>query len=290
MNIAFIGLGIMGNPMARNLYKSGYLQKVYNRTAKKAEFYNTTNVKVADSPAQAAEGSDMIFIMVADSQDVEDVILGKNGVYSGIDKQSIVVDMSSINPETTKSIGEKLRKKDATLIDAPVSGGEQGAVDGSLAVMVGGDSTSVSKIFPYLEKMGSKITHVGPLGSGGYAKLANQVIVAMGLQSIAEAFYLAKQSGLDFEMLYEAIHSGLAGSNVLNQKINNLIDEEYQPGFKIRLHLKDINNALKAAEEKSIKLPITEKIQFFMEDMNSLDLGDLDHSSLYEYISKYYKS
>src|SRR5699024_253345 len=135
---------------------------------------NTTNVKVADSPAQAAEGSDIIFIMVADSQDVEDVILGKNGVYSGIDKQSIVVDMSSINPETTKSIGEKLRKKDATLIDEHVSGGEQGAVDGSLAIMVGGDSTSVSIIFPYLEKMGSKISHVGPLGSGGYAKFGTE--------------------------------------------------------------------------------------------------------------------
>lgn len=284
MNISFIGLGIMGLPMSKNLHAAGYLQKVYNRTREKADFYKDTKVKIKDSPAKASEDADIIFIMVSNSQDVEDVILGSDGVIQSAKRGSIVVDMSSINPEVTKRIGETLGEKGINMVDAPVSGGEEGAINGKLAIMVGGEEKEVLPTLPYLEEMGGNITHVGPLGSGGYAKLANQIIVAMGLQSIAEAFYLAKQSNLNFETLYNAIHSGLAGSKVLDQKINNLSNQEYQPGFKIKLHLKDLNNALQVAEEKGIKLPITSKIQSFMDDMEKSGFGDLDHSSLYKYI------
>lgn len=286
MNISFIGMGIMGLPMSKNLHESGYLTKVYNRTKEKAEYYNDTNVKICDNLLEVSEEADVIFIMVSDSKDVEEVILGEDGVINKAKKNSIIVDLSSINPEVTKKIGEELKKKDIEFVDAPVSGGEKGAIEGKLSIMVGGEEETIKSVMPYLEVMGGNVTHVGALGSGGYTKIVNQIIVAVGIQSIAEAFHLAQKSDLDFEVLYNAIRNGLAGSNVLDQKINNLIDENFEPGFKIKLHLKDLNNALKVAEEKNVELPVTSKVKSYMEDLNNEGMGELDHSSLYKYISE----
>lgn len=284
MRVSFIGLGIMGLPMAKNLHKARKLNKVFNRTKSRASFFVDTDVEIANSPAEAAKDADLIFVMVSDSKDVEEVILGEDGVIREVKEKAIVVDLSSINPEVTRKIGEELDRKMVTMVDAPVSGGEKGAIEGKLAIMVGGEQQTISTIHPYLQVMGKTITHLGPLGSGGYAKLANQIIVAIGLQSISEAFYLAKKKDIHLPTLYEAIRTGLAGSNVLDQKINNLHEEQYDPGFKVQLHLKDLNNVVEAAQEMGIVLPFTEQVRTTMEKMVDLGLGELDHSSLFDYL------
>lgn len=286
MNISFIGLGIMGLPMARHLQEQGHLYKVYNRTKKKADIFQDTKVEIADSPKAAAKGADIVIIMVSDSPDVKEVVLGEAGVINGVEKDAIVVDMSSINPEVTKEIGNELEKSGAHLIDAPVSGGEQGAKNAALAIMCGGESAHIEKVRPYLDMMGKSVVHVGGLGSGGYAKLANQVIVAIELQAVSEAFYLAKQAGLNSDALYQAIRHGLAGSNVLDQKIENVKNETYEPGFKVKLHLKDMNNALQAAKAQGITLPVTSELQKFMKEMTESGLEELDHSALYKYLTR----
>jgi 2-hydroxy-3-oxopropionate reductase len=285
MNVSFIGLGIMGLPMAKHLHKDGFLKKVYNRTKEKAAYFQEQGIQVADTPQEAAEGADLIITIVSDSSDVEEVILGEQGVIHSVKPGVIVVDMSSINPEVSKSIGARLEEKGASLLDAPVSGGEKGAVEAKLAIMVGGDEEILETARNVLEVMGS-VVHVGPLGAGGYAKLANQIIVGLNIQAMSEAFYLAKRAQLDFDNLYEAIKNGLAGSNVLNQKIMNLKEETFNPGFKIELHLKDINNALHAAESLGIDLPFTKDVRTVMEEATKDNMGQLDHSGLYSYLQK----
>lgn len=284
MNTTFIGLGIMGLPMSKNLYKKNYLQTVYNRTIHKTEFYNNTNVEIANSPKDAAKNADIIFIMVSDSSDVKEIVLGENGIIHTINSGSIVVDMSSINPEVTKRIAEQLRQKEAYMIDAPVSGGEQGAINGELAIMVGGKESHINKVHSHLDILGKSVVHIGPLGSGGYAKLINQIIVGLELEAIGEAFTLASKAGISFEKIYKAIRYGLAGSNVLDQKIGNIIDNQYEPGFKINLHLKDIRNALCAAEEQGIQLPVTKKVKSYMEEISKEGLGEADHSIMYSFL------
>lgn len=289
MNVSFIGLGIMGLPMATHLYKAEFLNKVYNRTKEKAVFFKEQGIRVTGSPQEAAEDADLIITMVSDSSDVEDVILGEKGVIHSVKPGTIVVDMSSINPEVSKYIGVRLQEKGVSMLDAPVSGGEKGAVEGNLAIMVGGDEGILEKSRKVLEVMGS-IVHVGPLGAGGYAKLANQIIVGLNIQAMSEAFYLAKRAHLDFENLYDAIKNGLAGSHVLDQKVTNIKEETFNPGFKIALHLKDINNALQAAKSLGIDLPFTKEVKTVMEEVVRVDMGQLDHSSLYAYLQKQHQS
>ena len=286
MKVSFIGLGIMGKPMAHNLLKKQSLDVVYNRTESKTIPFKEAGVEVANSPKEAAEKSDVLITMLSDSPDVEEVILGPNGVIEGVQNGSIVIDMSSINPEVSKKIGLQLEEKGAFLLDAPVSGGEKGAIDGTLAIMVGGDEAVLNHVLPVLNIVGSSVVRVGELGAGGYAKLANQIMVALHLEAMSEAFLLAKKADLDFHQLYNAIRGGLAGSHVLEQKIDHLIEEDFTPGFKVDLHLKDINNALQAAESQGIDLPYTKRIQKSMEEMAEQGYGDLDHSSLYSYLSK----
>ncbi|HLS60123.1 MAG TPA: NAD(P)-binding domain-containing protein [Virgibacillus sp.] len=284
MKISFIGLGIMGLPMAKHLFEAGYLSKVYNRTKSKTKIFEEKGVQISDSPKEAAQGADIIFIIVSDSADVKEVVLGSEGVLEGARPGSIVVDMSSINPEVSKKIGQELAKLDVEMIDAPVSGGEQGAINAELAIMVGGAPSAVAQVRPYLEVMGKSITHLGPLGSGGYAKLANQVIVGIELQAVAEAFHLANHAGLDFEKLYEAIRYGLAGSKVLDHKIDNLISGSFEPGFAIDLHLKDMKNAILAAKEQNLHLPFTQELKALLQKMSESGYGDLDHSGMYKFI------
>lgn len=282
MKVSFIGLGIMGLPMAKHLQKAGKLTKVYNRTRSKAGVFEGTDVQVANSPKEAAETADLVITMVSDSSDSEDVILGPEGVIHGAQPGAIIVDMSSINPEVSKQIGRRLGEKGIDFLDAPVSGGEQGAIAGALAIMVGGNKTSFQKVEPILKVFGKSVTHLGPLGMGGYAKLANQIIVGIEMQAMAEAFTLAKEAGLDFEALYEAIRYGLAGSHVLDQKIRNLIDGNFNPGFTIELHEKDLRNTLLAAKTLGISLPFTEQVRQMMHEMIEAGEGGLDHSGLYK--------
>src|SRR5699024_5894563 len=261
-----------------------YLQTVYNRTTYKTEFYHHTNVKIAYSPKEVAKNTDVIFIMVSDSSDVEEVILGKQGVINTVKTGTIIVDMSSINHEVTKRIAKQISNKGAYIIDAPVSGGEQGAINGEIAIMIGGDKIHINKVHSHLNILGKSVVHVGPLGAGGYAKLINQIIVGLQLKAIGEAFTLANKAGIDFNKIYEAIRYGLAGSNVLDQKINNIIKNQYEPGFKINLHLKDIKNALYAAEEQEIQLPLTRKIKYYMEEISQEGLGEYNHSIMYSFL------
>jgi len=285
MKVSLIGLGIMGLPMAKHLERSGHLTKVYNRTRAKAADFEGTQIQVADSPREAAKAVDLVIIMVSDSADSEDVILGENGVIQGAAPGTIVLDMSSINPEVSKEIGQKLAEKQVEFLDGPVSGGEQGALDGALAIMVGGNSASFAKVEPVLRVFGKSVTYLGPVGMGGYAKLANQIIVGVEMQAMAEAFTLAKRANLDFDYLYEAIRYGLAASAVLDQKINNVKSGDFTPGFKINLHEKDLKNALLAAEDLGLSLPFTEQVRDMMLEMIEVGEGELDHSSLYKRLS-----
>ncbi|GAE32513.1 NAD(P)-dependent oxidoreductase [Alkalihalobacillus hemicellulosilyticus] len=285
MNVSFIGLGIMGLPMAKHLYRAGYLYKVYNRTRAKADYFLERGLEVSHTPKEAAAGANYIITIVSNSSDVEEVILGRNGVIHSASRGSTIIDMSSINPEISKQISLRLNEKGIQFIDAPVSGGEQGAIAGKLAIMVGGREEVVKDAEKVLKVMGSPV-HVGAVGSGGYAKLANQIMVALHLQAMSEAFTLAKKANLDAEQLYLAIRNGLAGSHALDQKVSNIVEGEYEPGFKVSLHLKDLNNVLDAANELGVHLPITNEIQRFMKEMHREGMGELDHSSLYTYLQK----
>lgn len=282
MKVSFIGLGIMGLPMAKHLEKSGHLVKVHNRTRKKAEAFTRTPVEIASTPKEAAAGVDVVITMLSDSPDSEKVILGKEGIIHGAKPGTIVVDMSSINPEVSKEIGSALAEKQIEFLDAPVSGGEAGALQGKLAIMVGGNLGAFQQVKPVLEVFGKSVTHLGDLGMGGYAKLANQILVGIEMQALAEAFALAERSGLDFGALYEAIRYGLAGSQVLDQKIGNLKSGDFKPGFKIELHEKDLKNTLLAAETLGLSLPLTEQVREMMQEMIESGEGGLDHSGLYK--------
>ncbi|WP_062049463.1 NAD(P)-dependent oxidoreductase [Bacillus sp. JCM 19034] len=285
MQVSFIGLGIMGLPMAKHIYNKGYLYKVYNRTREKADYFFERGIDVALSPKDAAIGADYIITMVSNSDDVHDVILGKDGVIHHAKKGAVVIDMSSINPEVSKQIGERLQEKGIRFLDAPVSGGERGAIEGKLAIMVGGEEEVVDDARKVLQLMGTPV-HVGSLGSGGYAKLANQIMVALHIQAMSEAFTLAKKANLQADQLFEAIKNGLAGSNVLEQKVSNIQHGVFEPGFKVSLHLKDLNNVLEAADQLDVQLPFTNEIQQVMQEMNKQGMGELDHSSLYAYLQK----
>lgn len=285
MKVSFIGLGIMGLPMAKHIYNKGYLHKVYNRTRKKADYFSERGIDVAQSPKEAADGANFIITMVSNSQDVYEVILGEEGVIHHAQAGTIVIDMSSINPEVSKQIGLRLQEKGIQFLDAPVSGGERGAIEGKLAIMVGGVEEVVNDATNVLELMGTPV-HVGALGAGGYAKLANQIMVALHIQAMSEAFTLANKANLQADQLYEAIKNGLAGSNVLNHKIDHIQHGVYEPGFKVSLHLKDLNNVLEAANQLNVQLPFTNEIQQVMKEMNDQGMGELDHSSLYAYLQK----
>jgi 2-hydroxy-3-oxopropionate reductase len=194
--------------------------------------------------------------------------------------------MSSINPEVSKNINEALNNVGVEFLDAPVSGGEKGAIEGTLSIMVGGKSNVLEKVEHILETMGSSIVLVGPVGAGGYAKLANQIIVGLNIQAMSEAFALSKKAGLDFEKLYKAISKGLAGSQVLDKKIHNLIQEDFTPGFKLELHLKDLNNALNASNSKNLTLPFTQELKEKMVEIVKEGQGESDHSVLYKFQSR----
>lgn len=282
MRVSFIGLGLMGLPMAKHLERAGQLQKVYNRTAEKAEVFRGTDVEIVDSPREAARDVDVIMIMVSDSEDSKEVILGPEGVIQAAKPGSLVLDMSSINPEVSKEIAARLAEKEVDFLDAPVSGGQIGAIQGSLAVMLGGEEAAFQRVRGLLEVFAKSVTHLGPVGMGGYAKLANQIIVGVEMQALAEAFSLAEAAGLDFRELYEAIRYGLAGSQVLDQKINNFISGDFEPGFKIELHEKDLKNTLLAAEALGLSLPFTEQLRSMMLEMVERGEGGLDHSGLFK--------
>jgi len=280
--IGFIGLGIMGKPMALNLVKAGFPVTVYNRTKSKTEGFE----HVASSPKEVAERSDVIITIVSDSKDVEEVILGEDGVVHGAKEGSIVIDMSSIAPLVTKKIAAELSKKGCEMLDAPVSGGDKGAIAGTLAIMVGGKQEVFDSCKDVFEAMGKNIVRVGDNGAGETVKLANQIIVAINIEGMAEALVLGVKAGADPKLLYEAIKTGLAGSNVMDLKFPLVMDRSFKPGFTVKLHHKDLKNVLETASALGLKLPFTEKVQEMFEKLIKDGKEELDDCAIVQYIEE----
>ena len=283
--IGFIGLGIMGGPMAENLREAGYEMVVYNRSEEKADDFVEAGGEKASSPREAAEKSDVVITMLPDSPQVEEMVLGEGGVAEGVSEGTLYIDMSSIAPATTRQVHGVLEEKGAEAVDAPVSGGQPAAESGELAIMVGGSDDAVERARPILEVMGKAVTHIGPPGAGQVAKAANQVIVALTIQAVAEALTLARKSGVDAGKVREALLGGLAQSKILEMHGQRMLDGEFDPGFKLSLHRKDLAIALQAAREEGVPLLATAQAAEVMNALLAAGHGDDDHaviSTFYE--------
>ena len=278
--IGFIGLGIMGRPMAKNLLKAGYPLVVHSRSRGPVDEIARAGAKVGSSPRDVAAQSDVLITMLPNSPDVELVALGRDGIIEGARPGLLFVDMSTVSPIVSKKVDEALAAKSVKMLDAPVSGGEKGAVDGALSIMVGGDKAVFDAVLPIFQAMGKTITHLGPLGFGGFTKLANQIIVAVNLTALAEALTLAKKAGLDRELTLTALAGGLAGSKCLDQKKPNYLADAYNPGFKIDLHFKDLGLIMESARALGVPLPTTAVVQELFSALRVRGRGGLDHSGV----------
>jgi 2-hydroxy-3-oxopropionate reductase len=284
--IGFIGLGIMGKPMARNLLKAGYQLVVYDINSSAVEDLVKDGAKAGKSSGDVASQCEVIITMLPNSPDVKKVVLGINGVIDGIKPGSILIDMSSIAPLTSKEVSKKLLHKGAIMLDAPVSGGEPKAVAGTLAIMVGGPQETFNKVKDILGAMGASVTLVGDIGSGNITKLANQIIVALNIAAIGEAMVLATKAGVDPEKVYQAIRGGLAGSTALDAKMPLILDGNFKPGFRIELHIKDLLNALDTAKELDVPGVLTGKVLEIMQALKADGKGKDDHGGIIQYYEK----
>ena len=282
--VGFVGVGIMGKPMARNLLKAGFELTVHDRFKPPVDELVSAGAREADSPSACADGMDVVVTMLPDSTDSETVILGDNGVLAGARKGATIVDMSSIAPAMSQKIAAACEAKGIDALDAPVSGGEPGAVAGQLAIMVGGKKDVFERCEPVLKAVGTSYVLCGGYGAGNTTKLANQIIVAANIEAVGEALVLARKAGLDPNTVFEAIRGGLAGSNVLNAKGPMMIDGNFKPGFRIRLHQKDLANALLTGKEIGVPLPVTALVQQMVGALVNNGKGELDHSGIATFI------
>ncbi len=283
MKVGFIGLGIMGKPMSKNLVKAGYDLVVNDHKTETMEELKAMGAEIAINACEVAKKCDVIITMVPNSPQVRDVCLGENGITSAGKKGITVIDMSSIDPVQAKEIGAELRKYDIEMLDCPVSGGEPKAIDGTLSVMSGGKKEIFDKYESLLKCMASSVTYCGDLGSGNIAKLANQVIVAINIAAVSEALTLAKKLGADPEVVYKAIRGGLAGSTVLDAKAPMMIEHNFKPGFRIELHIKDLNNVLNASHSVNSFIPLTSQLMEIMQTLQNKGFGKEDHSAILRY-------
>ena len=287
MKIGFIGMGIMGSPMAVNLVKAGYDVTVSNRSMEKCARAVAAGAKAAGF-AELAEASDVVITMLPNGPQVRSVMLGEDGVASHMKPGSTFIDMSSINPVDSRALCEGVAAYGVEMLDAPVSGGEPKAIDGTLSIMVGGRQEVFDRYKDMLGAMGSSVVRCGEIGAGNTTKLANQIIVACNIQALAEALTLARKAGVDPAVVFEAIRGGLAGSAVMNAKAPMMIGGNDRPGFKIDLHIKDLNNALDCAHSVGAPVPMTASVQEILQWMHSHEGGGKDHSAIaqyYEYLS-----
>ncbi len=283
-NLGFVGLGIMGRPMMKNLLKAGHTVVAYGRTSSKLDACVADGAQRGASNSDVGARADVIFTMLPDGPEVEEVVLGGNGVLAGAKAGSLIVDMSSINPLVSQRIAAACAAKGVDFLDAPVSGGEPKAVDGTLAIMVGGSEEAFHRAEPLLKCMGSSVTLTGAVGAGNTTKLANQIMVACNIAAMGEALALATRCGLDPEVVFNAIKNGLAGSAVLNAKGPMLIARNFKPGFKINLHQKDLRNALQTAEATHVCLPLTAMVQQMLSSLIADGKGDFDHSAIATFV------
>jgi len=284
--IGFIGLGIMGRPMAKNLLKAGHQLIVHDVVRGSVDEVVANGAARGESSSDVASKSDIVITMLPDGPDVEAAVLGPAGVLEGARKSCILVDMSSISPMVSQKIGAACAAKGVDFLDAPVSGGEPKAIDGTLAIMVGGEARVFETVKPILQAMGSSVLLTGPVGAGNVTKLANQIMVACNIAAMGEALVLATRAGLDPEVVFNAVKGGLAGSTVLNAKAPMVIGRNFKPGFRIRLHQKDLRNALLAGESMKVPLPLTSMVQQMLITLMNEGKGDLDHSAIVNYIEQ----
>ena len=282
MKVGLIGLGIMGKPMAKNLLKAGYDLTVSNRNKAAADEVVAAGAKAATN-AEIGETCDVVLTMVPNSPQVKAVMLGEDGVAAHMKPGTVFIDMSSINPVASKEIAAELAKKNIEMLDAPVSGGEPKAIDGTLSFMVGGKQEVFDQYKDLLGAMGASVVRCGEVGAGNTTKLANQIIVACNIQALSEALTLAKMAGVEPQLVFEAIRGGLAGSTVMNAKAPMMIEGNDKPGFKIDLHIKDLNNALDCAHTVGAPVPMTAEVQEILQWLHSNGKGQADHSAIAQY-------
>ena len=278
--LGFIGLGIMGKPMAGHLLAAGHTVHVYDVSPEPVKELATKGAVVCSHSKEVAQKSDIIFIMVPDTPDVEAVLFGKDGVAEGVRSGSIVVDMSSISPIATKEFAKKLAALGVKMLDAPVSGGQVGAEKATLSIMVGGEPDVFEQIKPYFELMGKNIVHIGENGDGQTCKVANQIVVALTIEAIGEALLFASKAGADPKKVREALLGGFAQSRILEVHGERMIGRSFDPGFRIRLHQKDLNLALQAARSLGLSLPNTATAQELFNAVAAQGGSDLDHSAM----------
>ena len=286
MKIGFIGLGIMGKPMARNLLKAGCTLRVYDIVPEPLAEVVAAGAERGTSPKDVAAACDLIITMLPNSPHVREAVLGRDGVLEGVKSGAIVVDMSSIAPAVSQEVAAKLAEKGVEMLDAPVSGGEPKAVDGTLAIMVGGKEEVFARVKDILLKMGASAVLCGPIGAGNVTKLANQIVVALNIAAMSEAFVLAQKAGVDPARVFDAIKGGLAGSTVLNAKAPMVLAGNYKPGFRIELHIKDLQNALDTAHAVGAPIPLTSQVMEFMQALKVDGHQKDDHGGIIQLYEK----
>jgi len=286
VKVGFIGLGIMGKPMAKNLVKAGYEVHAFDLVEKRVKELGAAGAVECKTIQQVAEACKTIITMLPNSPHVKSAVLGEGGIAHFAEKGTLIIDMSSIAPDTSKEIYTELKKKGIRMIDAPVSGGEGGAIAGSLSIMVGGDDADYAEAKPLFEVLGNGGVLVGPIGSGNVCKLANQIMVAVNLAGGAEALTLAEKAGADVEKVFNAIKDGFAGSNAMNARGPKMLENDYSPGFRIDLHWKDLNNVLDTGYITGSPLPLTIQVQNMFNYLRAAGDGGSDHSALKKYYNK----
>lgn len=286
MKIGFIGLGIMGKPMSKNMLKAGYELVIFDINTAAVEEVAGEGAQVAHSPKEVAAMSDVIITMLPNSPHVKEVVLGENGVIDGAKVGAILIDMSSIAPLASKEVAARLLEKGVEMLDAPVSGGEPKAVDGTISVMVGGKKEIFDKCYDIMDSMAGSVVYTGDIGAGNITKLANQIIVALNIAAMSEALVLATKAGVEPELVYQAIRGGLAGSTVLDAKAPLVLDRKFDPGFRIELHIKDLANVLETSHEIGVPLPLTSAVMEIMQALKVDGKSDLDHGGIVQYYEK----
>lgn len=286
MKIGFIGLGIMGKPMAKNLIKAGHELVVSDLVQSSVDELVALGAEVGTSGKDVASKCNTIITMLPNSPHVKTVVLGEGGIIEGVKEGAVVIDMSSIAPLASREISAKLLEKGVDMLDAPVSGGEPKAIDGTLSVMVGGKKEVFDKYYDVMKAMAGSVVYVGEIGAGNTAKLCNQIVVAINIAAVSEAFILAKKAGVEPELVYQAIRGGLAGSTVMDAKVPMMLDRNFEPGFKIDLHIKDLNNVLETSHSVGVPLPITSQVMEVMQAIKLDGCGVEDHSSIVKYYEK----
>jgi 2-hydroxy-3-oxopropionate reductase len=280
----------MGKPMSKNLLKAGYELVVCSRNRVAVEELAAAGAATAATPRQVASHVDLVITMLPNSPEVQQVVLGPDGVLEGARSGLVLADMSSIAPVASREIAAALAQKGIEMLDAPVSGGQPKAIEGTLSVMVGGKQEVFERCLPVFKAMAASVVRVGEIGAGNVAKLANQVVVALNIAAVSEALVLAAKAGVDPELLFQAIRGGLAGSTVMEAKVPLMIDRDFKPGFRINLHIKDLVNALETGHQFGAPLPLTAAVMEMLQSLKVDELGDCDHSALVQFFEKQAKT